>query len=495
MLTAYWQLATALFIVSPMFDKFREECGVFGIYGHEDAARLVYLGLYALQHRGQESAGIVSSDGEMLYAERGMGHVNDIFSEDHLARLPGHSAIGHVRYSTAGIVSINEAQPFLVNCRLGQIDLCHNGNLPDAAEVRQQLEGEGAIFSSTSDTEVVLHRIARSRTGNLVEAIIEALKADEGAFSMLFETPGCLIAVRDPRGFRPLCLGQLNGAIVFASETCAFDLFGAKYLRDLEPGEVVIVDSQGINSLHPFPAKQIRHCIFEHVYFSRPDSMVFGRSVNKSRHLLGSYLARECPADADIVVPVPDSGVAAAIGYAAESGLKFRFGLVRNHYVGRTFIEPRSQIRHFGVKIKLNPVRDLIEGRSVVLIDDSIVRGTTSQKIVKMVRDAGAREVHMRISCPPTIAPCYYGVDTPDRKELIAANNSIEGIRDFVGADSLGYLSLKGLLEACGEVGLDPESSRFCTACYTGNYPTLLGANVQTMRERDLESSFSLVQL
>ncbi|MFN9740735.1 MAG: amidophosphoribosyltransferase, partial [Acidobacteriota bacterium] len=442
-----------------MFDKFREECGVFGIYGHEDAARLAYLGLYALQHRGQESAGIVSSNGEKLFAERGMGQVNDVFTEPVLTRLPGQLAIGHVRYSTAGKVSINEAQPFAVKCSLGQIALCHNGNLPDAAEARAQLEADGAIFSSTSDTEVVLHRIARSKSGDIVAAIAEALAGDEGAFSMLFATPNRLIAVRDARGFRPLCMGRLNGATVFASETCAFDLIGAEYIRDVAPGEIVVVDEQGIRSVEPFGKRPTTHCVFEHVYFSRPDSLVFGRSVNKSRHLLGRHLAQECPADADIVVPVPDSGVAAAIGFAAESGLKFRFGLMRNHYVGRTFIDPRSQIRHFGVKIKLNPVRDLIEGRRVVLIDDSIVRGTTSQKLVKMMRDAGAREVHMRISCPPTIAPCYYGVDTPTREELIAAHQSVEEIRAYLGADSLGYLSLKGLLNAVG----DQHQERYCT--------------------------------
>lgn len=453
-----------------MFDKFREECGIFGIHGHEDAARLAYLGLYALQHRGQESAGIVSSNGNKLFAERGMGQVNEIFSESVLAKLPGELAIGHVRYSTAGKVSINEAQPFSVKCSLGQVAVCHNGNLPDASEARAQLEADGAIFSSTSDTEVVLHRIARSKSGRIVEAIIEALHLDEGAFSMLFATPSQLIAVRDARGFRPLCMGRLNGATVFASETCAFDLIGAEYVRDVEPGEIVLVDEHGIQSFKPFTARQSTHCVFEHVYFSRPDSLVFGRSVNKSRHLLGRHLAQESPAEADIVVPVPDSGVAAAIGFAAESGLKFRFGLMRNHYVGRTFIEPRSQIRHFGVKIKLNPVRDLIEGRRVVLIDDSIVRGTTSQKLVKMMRDAGAREVHMRISCPPTIAPCYYGVDTPTREELIAAHQSVEEIRQYLGADSLGYLSLKGLLTAVG----DPHQERYCTACYTGNYPTSL---------------------
>jgi amidophosphoribosyltransferase len=455
-----------------MFDKYHEECGVFGIFGHEDSSRLAYLGLYALQHRGQESAGIVSSDGKKLFAERGMGEVSDVFPENVMARLPGDLAIGHVRYSTAGKVSINEAQPFSVNCSLGQIALCHNGNLPDASEARRQLEADGAIFSSTSDTEVVLHRMARAKDkSSLVGAVVEALGGDEGAFSMLFATPTQMIAVRDARGFRPLCMGRLNGATVFASETCAFDLIGAEYVRDVAPGEVVLVDANGVQSFMPFAPRPTTHCIFEHVYFSRPDSLVFGRSVNKSRHLLGRHLAQECPADADIVVPVPDSGVAAAIGYATESGLKFRFGLMRNHYVGRTFIEPRSQIRHFGVKIKLNPVRDLIEGRRVVLIDDSIVRGTTSQKLVKMMRDAGAREIHMRISCPPTIAPCYYGVDTPNREELIAAHKSVEEIRQFLGADSLGYLSHKGLLDAVG----DPGQERHCTACYTGKYPTKVG--------------------
>jgi len=464
-----------------MFDKFREECGVFGIFGHAEAARLTYLGLYALQHRGQESAGIVSSDGSQLRAERGMGHVNDVFQEKSLSQLSGRAAVGHVRYSTAGKVSINEAQPFLVKCGFGQIALCHNGNLPDATESRHRLEMEGAIFSSTSDTEVVLHRIARSRAGNVVDAIVESLKDEEGAFSMLFATPGSVIAVRDPRGFRPLCIGDLDGATVFASETCAFDLIGATYIRDVEPGEIVIVDSRGLRSFYAFEPKRVTHCVFEHVYFSRPDSMVFGRSVNKSRHRMGKQLARERPAEADIVAPVPDSGVAAAIGYAAESGLKFRFALVRNHYVGRTFIEPHSQIRHFGVKIKLNPVRDLIEGKRVVLIDDSIVRGTTSKKIVKMVRDAGGTEVHMRISCPPTIAPCYYGVDTPTKEELIAARYSIEEIRRYLDADSLGYLSIKGMLEAVG----DPGDTKYCTACYTGDYPTRIGSHDQTYRERE----------
>ncbi|HKS39258.1 MAG TPA: amidophosphoribosyltransferase [Blastocatellia bacterium] len=464
-----------------MMDKLKEECGVFGIFDHEEAARLTYLGLYALQHRGQESAGMVSSDGKRLHQVRGMGYVSEIFNQDQLSRLPGESAIGHVRYSTAGSVSLLEAQPFLVDGYRGQIALCHNGNLPYASEVRTELELDGAIFSSTSDTEVVLHKIARSRASNLVGAIVDTFEEIEGAYSMLFLTKDSLIAVRDPRGFRPLCLGQLGDSYVVASETCAFDLIDATYLRDVEPGEVLVIDREGLLSSSPLPVARPAHCIFEHVYFSRPDSIVFGQSVNKSRHKMGKQLAREHPADADIVVPVPDSGTAAAIGYASESGLKFRFGLMRNHYVGRTFIEPKQSIRHFGVKIKLNPVRDLIEGCRVVLIDDSIVRGTTSKKIVQMVRQAGAREVHVRISCPPTIAPCFYGVDTPTREELIAANLSVRGIADHIGADSLGYLSLEGMLRACD----DPQEMRHCTACYTNNYPIPVTSAARTKTERE----------
>ncbi|HVF90784.1 MAG TPA: amidophosphoribosyltransferase [Blastocatellia bacterium] len=462
-------------------DKLREECGVFGIFNHEDAARLTYLGLYALQHRGQESAGIVSSDGERLHAVRGMGYVSEIFTHEQLAHLPGRAAIGHVRYSTAGSVSLREAQPFLVDGHRGQIALCHNGNLPYASHVRAELEVDGAIFSSTSDTEVVLHKIARSRATDLIGAIAETFTEVEGAYSMLFQTKGSLIAVRDPRGFRPLCLGQLGDSYVVASETCAFDLIDATYLRDVQPGEILIIDGQGLHSSFPWKKEKAAHCIFEHVYFSRPDSIIFGRSVNKSRHKMGQALAREHPADADIVVPVPDSGTSAAIGYASESGLKFRFGLVRNHYVGRTFIEPKQSIRHFGVKIKLNPVRDLIEGLRVVLIDDSIVRGTTSKKIVQMVRQAGAREVHVRISCPPTVAPCFYGVDTPTKEELIGANLSTEEIARFIGADSLGYLSLGGLLSSCG----DRFGNRHCTACYTNDYPIPVISGARTKAERE----------
>lgn len=464
-------------------DKLHEECGVFGIYGHAEASRLAYLGIYALQHRGQESSGIISSDGQALHAARGMGHVSDIFDEQTLQRLPGRLAIAHARYSTAGEVSLREAQPFLINCHRGQIAICHNGNLPAATRLRRELEAEGAIFSSTSDTEVILHKIARSKAGSLHDALVESLRTIDGAYSMLLATPDSLIAVRDPRGFRPLSFGRLGPAYVFASETCAFDLIGAEYIRDVEPGEILTVDRAGPHSSYSLPEAPHSFCIFEHVYFSRPDSIVFGRSVNQSRHLMGKRLARECPSDADIVVPVPDSGVSAAIGYSAESGIPFRFGLVRNHYVGRTFIEPKASIRHFGVRIKLNPVRDLIAGRRVVLIDDSIVRGTTSAKIVDMVRQAGAAEVHVRISCPPTIAPCFYGVDTPTKEELIASNLMIEEIRNFIGADSLGYLSIESLLDACG----DPGDTRFCTACYSNRYPTVIDESAETKAERERE--------
>jgi amidophosphoribosyltransferase len=460
-------------------DKLHEECGVFGIYGHAEAARMTYLGLYALQHRGQESCGIVASNRVQLVSERGMGHVRESFDQAHIDRLAGHSSIGHVRYSTAGEVSIRECQPFSVTCQHGQIAVCHNGNLPFASEERKRLEREGAIFSSTSDTEVVLHGVARSRAGSVAEAIPEVLRDTEGAFSMLFLTPKELIAIRDPRGFRPLALGRLNDAWVIASETCAFDLIDAKYVRDIEPGEMVVINEEGLRSTHPLSAQKHSMCIFEHVYFSRPDSIIFGQSVNRSRHKMGQRLAIEQPADADIVVPVPDSGVPASIGYSAESGLPFRFGLVRNHYIGRTFIEPKQSIRSFGVRIKLNPVRHLIENKRIVLIDDSIVRGTTSKKIVRMVREAGAKEIHVRISCPPTISPCYYGVDTPNKSELIAANKSIEEIRQFIEADSLGYLSLAGMQEA---TGLSADES--CVACWNERYPTRITREAETMHSR-----------
>jgi amidophosphoribosyltransferase len=466
-----------------MLDKFHEECGVFGIYGHADAARLTYLGLYALQHRGQESCGIVTSDGRELRLERAMGHVSESFDQSRLDRLVGSNAIGHVRYSTAGEVSIREAQPFLVTCQHGQIAVCHNGNLPFANEERRKLEREGAIFSSTSDTEVVLHGVARSHAASVAEAIPEVLRETEGAFSMLFLTPSELIAIRDPRGFRPLALARLGDAWVIASETCAFDLIEAQYVRDVEPGEMIVINEDGLRSSHPLPTQRHSMCTFEHVYFARPDSLIYGRSVNESRHKLGQQLAIEQPADADIVVPVPDSGTVAAIGYSAQSGISFRFGLVRNHYVGRTFIEPRQSIRSFGVRIKLNPVRDLIDGRRVVLIDDSIVRGTTSKKIVRMVREAGAKEIHVRISCPPTVSPCYYGVDTPNKADLIAAQMSVEEIRKFIDADSLGYLSLEGMMTATGI-----PASEACVACWNERYPTRITEDAETCWSREHEA-------
>ncbi len=451
-------------------DKFREECGVIGVYGHPEAAKMAYLGLYALQHRGQESAGIVSSDGHALHSHKSMGQVSEIFTEPVLQSLTGPLAIGHTRYSTAGDTSLANAQPLTVDCNKGLLALAHNGNLVNAPEIRRRLEKRGSILQTTSDTEVVLHLIAESRCRSVVDALSEALRQVEGAYSIVLLTRDRLIAVRDPRGFRPLCLGRLDGGIVFASETCAFDLLGASYEGEVEPGEIVMADAAGLTRMRFTPALQLRQCVFEHVYFSRPDSIVFGRPVHESREMLGRLLAREAPADADIVVPVPDSGLAAALGYASESGIPLKFGLIRNHYVGRTFIEPQQAIRDFGVKLKLNPVRNILEGQRVVLVDDSIVRGTTSRKIVRLIRGAGAREVHLRISCPPTISPCYYGVDTPTERELIAANHSIDEIREYVDADSLAYLSLAGLRKAVA----DPEGGRFCNACYTGKYPTEL---------------------
>ena len=468
----------------PKHDKFREECGVVAIYGHPEAEKLAYLGLHALQHRGQESAGIATSDGEALHMHKGMGLVADIFEEEVLSQLHGRLAIGHTRYSTAGDSTLLNAQPIRVQSNKGTIALAHNGNLVNAAEIRSRLESQGSIFQTNSDTEVIVHLIARSQEPTLPEAIADALRQVEGAFSLVMIGPDRIYAARDPRGFRPLALGRVppgaghkQDTIVFASETCAFDLIGATFERDVKAGELLVVGPTGITSRCFAPSLPQSSCIFEHVYFSRPDSLVFGRAVEESRSELGRELAREAPAEADIVVPVPDSGVSAAMGYAAESGIPFRFGLIRNHYVGRTFIEPKQAVRDFGVKLKLNPVRSLLEGKRVVLIDDSIVRGTTSRKIVRMVRSAGAREVHMRISCPPTISPCFYGVDTPSMRELIAANKSIEEIREFIGADSLAYLSVEGLKKACG----DGKKTTYCTACYTGRYPTD-GVNVEEIQ-------------
>jgi len=452
-----------------MFDKFKDECGVFGIFGHPEAANMTYLGLYALQHRGQESAGIAASDAQQVRISREMGYVADIFDGETLSTLPGPLSIGHVRYSTAGESQLLNAQPILIDCAHGQIALCHNGNIVNARELRDELVQQGSIFQSNSDTEVILHLYARSKARSVEDAIVESVAQVQGAFSLVMLTKDKLIAVRDPHGFRPLALGRLGDAYVVCSETCAMDLIGATYERDVQPGEIVIISAEGLTSITPCPPAPLAHCIFEHVYFARPDSYVFGRSVNDVRTELGRVLAREQPVDADVVVPVPDSGVCAAMGYHEASGVPLRMGLIRNHYVGRTFIQPQASIRHFGVKVKLNPVRSILAGKRVILVDDSIVRGTTSQKIVRMVRAAGAKEVHVRISCPPTISPCFYGVDTPRKSELIGATHTIEEIREFLEADSVAYLSLDGMLSA-----VQTDRSSYCTSCYTGTYPVEL---------------------
>jgi amidophosphoribosyltransferase len=445
---------------------FKDECGVFGIFGHPEAANLTYLGLYALQHRGQESAGIASADGLKLRISRAMGQVAEAFNEQTLQTLPGHIAVGHTRYSTAGESKLENAQPFLIDCAHGQIAVAHNGNLVNAGELRDELVRDGAIFQTSSDTEVLLHLYARSKAPSIEEALVDSVAQIRGAFSLALLTKDRLIAIRDPHGFRPLALGQLGDAWIVCSETCALDLIGATYVRDIEPGELLVISAGGLRSIKPFPPSPLSQCVFEHVYFARPDSYVFGRSVNDVRTELGRVLAREAAVHADVVVPIPDSGVCAATGFAEEAKLPLRMGLIRNHYVGRTFIQPQQSIRHFGVKVKLNPVRSILEGKRIVLLDDSLVRGTTSRKIVKMVKAAGASEVHLRISCPPTISPCFYGVDTPSRAELIGATHTIEEIRKYVGADSLAYLSLEGLRAAVGT-----EQRSYCTSCYTGVYP------------------------
>jgi len=448
-----------------MFDKFHEECGVFGIFNHPDAANLTYLGLYALQHRGQESAGIVSSDGKRLFGEKSMGLVADIFTEDRIKKLPGSMAIGHNRYSTTGDSIAINIQPILVNFALGGLALAHNGNLVNAGILKDELEAYGSIFQSTMDSEVIIHLIAQSRMATLHERIIDALSHVQGAYSLLIITEEELIAVRDPNGFRPLSLAALDGAYVVASETCAFDLIEAAYIRDIAPGEMVVINSKGIHSSFPFKPAEPSHCIFEFIYFARPDSMVFGQNVYTIRKNFGRQLARETGIEADVVIPVPDSGVPAALGYSEESGIPFDTGLIRNHYVGRTFIEPRQNIRHFGVKIKLNPVKDAIRGKRVVVVDDSIVRGTTSKKIIKMIRNAGAKEIHMRISSPPTSYPCFYGIDTPTRQELISATHSIEEIRKYITADTIGYISMDGIEKVV------PQRMNYCSACFDGEYP------------------------
>jgi len=454
-----------------MADKFHDECAVMGVYGHPEAANMVYLGLYALQHRGQESCGIVTSDGKGLTSHRQMGLVADAFKEDVIKRLEGASAIGHNRYSTTGQSHLKNAQPFVVEYSQGPIAISHNGNLVNGALLRDELEKSGSIFQSTTDTEVIVHLIATSKGSTSMGRIIEALSRCRGAYSLLFLTLDKLIAARDPYGFRPLVLGKFpegknRGAYVFASETCALDLIEAEFVRDVEPGEIISVGPDGLESLKPFPPSPHAKCIFEYIYFARPDSKLFGHNVYQVRKALGRQLARESPVDADLVTPVPDSGVPAAMGYSEESKIPLEFGLIRNHYVGRTFIEPQQTIRNFGVKIKLNAQRDVLKGKRVIVVDDSIVRGTTSRKIIRMLRDAGATEVHLRVSSPATIGPCYYGIDTPTRTELIAANNSTEEIRRYVEADTLAYLSNDGMYAY-----FDGKKQGFCDACFTGNYP------------------------
>lgn len=448
-------------------DKFREECGVFGVYGHPEAANLVYLGLYGLQHRGQEGAGITASDGRVMHTEKSMGLVADIFSEKRLKRLAGRLAIGHNRYSTAGSSTLKNVQPIMANYSLGTLAIAHNGNLVNADTLREELEKEGAIFQSNSDSEVIIHLIATSREATLRERVVSAMSRVNGAFSLLLLTENELIAVRDPYGVRPLSIGEIDGAFAVGSETCAFDLIGARYIRDVEPGEMVVFSENGMEAYKALAVQKKAHCVFEYIYFSRPDSCIYGgHNVNEVRKNFGRQLARESGIEADIVIPVPDSGVPAALGYAEESGIPFDFGLIRNHYVGRTFIEPKQNIRHFGVKIKLNAVWELLHGKRVVVVDDSIVRGTTSKKIVKMIREGGgAKEVHMRISSPPTIGPCFYGIDTPTRQELIANTHSTEEIRKYVTADTLAYLGIEGLKS------IVPSPGDYCYACFDSSYP------------------------
>jgi amidophosphoribosyltransferase len=456
-------------------DKLREECGVFGIHGNDDAAAHTVLGLHALQHRGQEAAGIVSFDGRLFHSHRALGLVGDHFSnETVIGALPGHAAIGHVRYSTAGAPILRNVQPLYADFAFGGLALGHNGNLTNALALRRQLVEQGCLFQSTSDTEVIIHLIARSRQPTVVERLVDALGQVQGAYALVALSADALYGVRDPLGIRPLVIGELDGAPILASESCALDIMGARFVRDVEPGEVVSATVDGIESVKPFGAQPRRFCIFEYVYFARPDSAVEGHSVYEVRKRIGAELAREAPAPADIVIPVPDSGVPAAIGYAQAAGLPFELGLIRNHYVGRTFIEPSDRIRHLGVRLKHNANRSTVAGRRVVLVDDSIVRGTTSTKIVAMVRQAGATEVHMRVASPPTVHSCFYGVDTPERAQLLAAHNDLASMARIIGVDSLAYLSLDGMYRAVAGAPRDTGSPQYCDACFSGDYPTPL---------------------
>jgi amidophosphoribosyltransferase len=452
---------------------FHEECGVFGIFGAKEAAELTYLGLYALQHRGQEGAGIVSSDGQTIYEHRGSGEVNEVFaSGETLSKLRGHIAIGHNRYSTTGASSSVNIQPILITYKRGKLALAHNGNLTNSYSLRTWMEKNGSIFQTSSDSEIILHLVARSKKSTVIQMVQDALSKVKGAYSVIFNSGDSLIAARDPRGFRPLALGKLKRAWVVASETCAFDIIGAKYERDIEPGEIVVIDKKGIKSYFPF--KPVRHafCIFEFIYFARPDSKIFNENVDKIRRRLGMQLAKEKPAEADIVISVPDSSNTATLGYCEQSGIKYEVGLIRNHYIGRTFIEPEQTIRDLDARIKFNPVSGVLKGQRVAVVDDSIVRGTTSRKLIHMLRNAGAKEVHFRVSSPPIISPCFYGVDMPTREELIASSQSVEEIRKFLDVDTLGYLSLPGMLSMHSLNGRG-----FCAACFSGRYPTKIENN------------------
>ena len=456
-------------------DRLREECGVFGIFGHPDAAAITALGLHALQHRGQEAAGIVSFDGARFHSERRLGLVGDHFSrQSTIQGLPGDSAIGHVRYSTTGETILRNVQPLFSEISSGGFAVAHNGNLTNALTIRRELIRDGAIYQSTSDTEVILHLVARSRKQRIIERFIEALRQIEGAYSLVALSNKKLIGARDPLGIRPLVLGELDGKYILASETCALDIIGARFVRDVQNGEIVVISESGVESLRPFPPVPARPCIFEYIYFARPDSIVHGRSVYDVRKAMGAQLARESGIPADVVVPVPDSGVPAAIGYAQQSGVPFELGIIRNHYVGRTFIQPTQNVRELGVRMKHNANRSVVAGKRIVLIDDSIVRGTTSVKIVHMMREAGAREVHFRISSPPITHPDYYGIDTPQRDKLLAATHSLEQMREYIGCDSLAFLSVDGIYRAMGEKGRNAQRAQFTDHCFTGDYPTTL---------------------
>lgn len=444
-----------------------DKCGVFGIFGNAKAAELTYFGLYALQHRGQESAGIVTTNRDKIHLHKGMGQVSEVFAEQEImSRLTGKIAIGHTRYSTTGASSLINIQPFIITNRSRYLAIAHNGNLTNALELRTRLDASGSIFQTTSDTEIILHLAAKSKKRTRIERICDALSTIRGAFSLLFLTEDSIIAARDPLGFRPLCLGKFRSAHVVASETCAFDLIGARYVRDIEPGEVLEISEKGLKSYFPVKPRKHAFCIFEYIYFSRPDSKVFGENVDKIRRRLGRQLAREHPVEADIVIGIPDSANTATLGYAEESGIRFEIGLIRNHYVGRTFIDPQQKIRDLDVKVKFNPVKGVLKGRRIIVVDDSIVRGTTSKKLVSLIRDAGAKEIHFRVSSPPIISPCFFGIDMPTRQELIASTMSVEKIEKYLEVDSLRYLSLEGMLS----ISSLPDTS-FCASCFSGKYP------------------------